>query len=210
MTMGAEKDMPQVNREGEISGGGVRFRFREYGAGDPVIWLGPPERSASLRALVAAQCRVIELAGKAGTAAAIAEAAAALGIERFGVVAEGQDAALALRVALDYPQAVAALALLAPTVINALGQAADEALVSRLGALTPPLLAVFGTRDQLAPPEAGRHYRERLATCNVVFVYDAGHAMGEERPEAVAELVTDFLRRHDLFLVRQESDLLYR
>jgi pimeloyl-ACP methyl ester carboxylesterase len=73
-----------------------------------------------------------------------------------------------------------------------------------------PLLTIFATKDQAAPPEAGRHYRERLANCNVVFVYDAGAAMAEERPEAVAELAIDFLHRGDTFLVRQTSDLLYR
>jgi hypothetical protein len=34
--------------------------------------------------------------------------------------------------------------------------------------------------------------------------------MADERPEAIAELAIDFLRRGDTFLVRQKSDLLYR
>jgi pimeloyl-ACP methyl ester carboxylesterase len=94
--------------------------------------------------------------------------------------------------------------------IDANGSAADEALIRRLSSLKVPLLTIFATKDQAAPPEAGRHYREHLANCNVVFVYDAGAAMADERPEAVAELAIDFLHRGDTFLVRQTSDLLYR
>jgi hypothetical protein len=44
----------------------------------------------------------------------------------------------------------------------------------------------------------------------VVFVYDASAAMGDERPEAVADLAIDFLHRGDTFLVRQQSDQLFR
>jgi pimeloyl-ACP methyl ester carboxylesterase len=183
--------------------------------GEPVLWPGGPEHSSALRALVAAQCRVIELPqlGAASTPAAIIAAATARGAARFSVVAESGQAALVLLLALEHPQAVSSVVLLAPTLINAQGQAAspaDAALVARLATLQSPLLVLLGTRDTIAPPEAGRHYRERLASCNVVFVYDAGHAMADERPEAVGELVTDFLHRRDLFLVRQQSDLLYR
>ena len=56
---------------------------------------------------------------------------------------------------------------------------------------------------------AARRYREHIPDCNLVFVYDAGQAMAEERPEAVASLVLDFLERHNLFLVRRESDLIF-
>lgn len=212
MTMTAEDRIPEYNREGDIGSGG--FRYRDRGAGDTVVWLGPPEHSPAMLALLASQFRVLELArlGANATAADIIEALATLGIDRFGLIAAGDDAATGLRFALDCPQAVTALALLAPTLMKPDGRAgagADEALIARLGTLAPPLLAVFGTRDTIAPPEAGRHYRERLASCNVVFVYDAGAAMGDERPEAVAALIGDFLRRRDEFLVRQISDLLY-
>lgn len=165
---------------------------------DPVLWLGA-DRGSALRALMAAQFQLVE-------------PLAARGIDRFSIVAENAQCSLALQLALDRPEAVTAIVLLAPTLITPNGQAgsvADEALVARLSALVPPLLAVFGTNDTRAPPEAGRHYRERLASCNVIFVYDAGAAMGDERPEAVAALVGDFLRRRDLFLVRETSDLLY-
>jgi pimeloyl-ACP methyl ester carboxylesterase len=161
---------------------------------DTVLWLG--EKRAALRDLVAAKFRIIDKPPS--------------GDERFGLIADSDSAAAALALALDRPDAVTALILLGPRLIDADGRVADEALVGRLGALKVPLLTVFGTKDKAAPPEAGRHYRERLAACNVVFLYDAGAAMGDERPEAVGDLAIDFLQRGDTFLVRQTSDLLYR
>jgi pimeloyl-ACP methyl ester carboxylesterase len=161
---------------------------------DTVLWLG--EKRAALRDLIAAKFRITDKTPSGG--------------ERFGVIAASDAAAAALALALERPDAVTALVLVGPRLIGADGRAADEALVARLGALKVPLLTIFGTKDQAAPPEAGRHYRQRLASCNVVFVYDAGAAMADERPEAVAELAIDFLHRGDTFLVRQTSDLLYR
>ena len=161
---------------------------------DTILWLG--EKRAALRDLLAAKFRVIDKAPSSG--------------ERFGVIAESEAAAAALALALDRPDAVTALILVGPRLIQPGGRVADEASIGRLRELRVPLLAIFGTKDEAAPPEAGRHYRERLATCNVVFVYDAGAAMADERPEAIAELAIDFLHRGDTFLVRQTSDLLYR
>ena len=161
---------------------------------DTVLWLG--EKRAALRDLVAAKFRIIDKAPS--------------GDARFGVIAASDAAAAALALALERPDAVTALVLLGPQLIGGDGRAADETLAARLGALKVPLLTIFGTKDEAAPPEAGRHYRQRLASCNVVFVYDAGAAMADERPEAVAELAIDFLHRGDTFLVHQTSDLLYR
>ena len=161
---------------------------------DTVLWLG--EKRAALRDFIAAKFRVIDKAPS--------------GRERFGVIADADTAAAALALALERPQAVSALILIGPRLIRGEGRPTDEAPIARLGELKVPLLTIFGTKDQAAPPEAGRHYRERLANCNVVFVYDAGAAMADERPEAVAELAIDFLHRGDAFLVRQVSDLLYR
>jgi pimeloyl-ACP methyl ester carboxylesterase len=161
---------------------------------DTVLWLG--EKRAALRDLIATKFRVIDKAPSGG--------------ERFGVIAASDAAAAALILALDRPEAVTAVILVGPRLIQADGHALDEALIARLSGLKVPLLTMFGTKDQTAPPEAGRHYRARLASCNVVFVYDTGAAMADERPEAVAELAIDFLYRGDTFLVRQTSDLLYR
>jgi pimeloyl-ACP methyl ester carboxylesterase len=161
---------------------------------DTVLWLG--EKRAALRDLIAAKFRIVDKAPS--------------GSERFCVIADSDNAAAGLTLALDRPDAVAALVVLGPRLIKGDGTVAEAALVGRLGALKVPLLTVFGTKDKAAPPEAGRFYRERLAACNVVFVYDAGAAMADERPEAVADLAIDFFHRGDTFLVRQQSDLLFR
>ena len=202
-------------REGEVSGGGHRFRYREAGAGPALLCLGGAERLSPMRALLAERHRVVELLvpEKARlTPQAIREAAAALGIARFDLLAQGGGDALGLSLALENPETVSALVLLGPTAIAHNGEAAsgaDGALIARLGALKVPSLAVFGTKDERAPVEAGRHYRARIPACNLVLLYDAGHAMEEERPAALAALVLDFLERHDLFLVRRESDLIF-
>jgi pimeloyl-ACP methyl ester carboxylesterase len=77
----------------------------------------------------------------------------------------------------------------------------DADLETRLGELTTPTLVLFGTLDAVIPPEMGRHYKELIPNCHLVFVYDAGHAIGTERPEAFTEVVADFLERHEAFII---------
>jgi hypothetical protein len=42
-----------------------------------------------------------------------------------------------------------------------------------------------------------------------VIVYDAAHAIYDDRPEAFAAIVADFLEHRAEFVVRRESGLLY-
>jgi pimeloyl-ACP methyl ester carboxylesterase len=182
---------------------------REAGDGEPLLCLGDIAQGA--RALLSERRRLITLEPPKD-AQAIAASLIALGIDRFDLLGQGASASLALRLALERPNSVRALVLLGPTAMardGAPADGADATLLDRLGEIAVPSLALFGTRDALAPPETARHYRERIPACNLVFVYDASHAMAAERPEAVASLVLDFLERHDLFLVRRESDLIY-
>jgi pimeloyl-ACP methyl ester carboxylesterase len=67
---------------------------------------------------------------------------------------------------------------------------------------------LFGTLDRLMPPELGRHYKALLPNCNLVLVYDAGHAIGAERPEAFVEVVGDFLERHEAFIISRNETLI--
>jgi pimeloyl-ACP methyl ester carboxylesterase len=191
----------------EITAGGARIRCREGGTGEALLWLGGGMAWSGAQALMAARHRVVAL----DPAEAAGAAADALGLGRFDVVGQGAAAAAALRLALERPQAVRALVLLGPTLLGRDGSAAagNAALVARLGELKLPILALFGTVDPSAPVESARHYRKSMPGCNLVFVYDAGQAMAEERPEAVAALVLDFLERHDLFLVRRDSGIIH-
>jgi pimeloyl-ACP methyl ester carboxylesterase len=90
-----------------------------------------------------------------------------------------------------------------------MGPPRDEALEAHLRELQVPTLVLFGTEDRVVPPEMGRHYRELLPSCSLIFVYDAGHVMEEERPEAFTAVVADFLERGQGFVVKEESGLLY-
>ena len=166
---------------------------REDGTGQPLVWLGGAW--SRTQTILAQRHQVI-----AGPAPELA---------RFDLVGEGAAAADALRLALERPDAVRTLVLVGPTILAGDGSAKDAALAARMGDQKLPCLAVFATRDAAAPLEAARHYKTRMPGCNLVFVYDTGARMTEERPEAVASLIGDFLERHDLFLVRRESDVIH-
>jgi pimeloyl-ACP methyl ester carboxylesterase len=180
-------------------------------AAEAVLWLGESDSAAALKRLVAQDCRLVASAAEAAAplARAMDEALASLGAERLSLVAASDRAAAALLLALERPGQIASIVLLAPKIFDASGRAISEP-AARFNAIEAPILALFGTKDAAAPPEAARHYRQRNPRCHLVFVYDAGNAMGEERPEAVAELVLDFVTRHDRFVVRQHADMLYR
>ena len=70
-------------------------------------------------------------------------------------------------------------------------------------------LVLLGTEDQISRSELGDIYRDLMPACQVVMVYDAAHAIDADRPEAVYAVMKDFLTRHESFLVREESGLLY-
>lgn len=84
----------------------------------------------------------------------------------------------------------------------------DEELESQLRDLQVPTLVLFGTEDRTIPSEMGRHYPELLPKCHLVLVYDAGHAIDAERPEAFASVVGDFLERHEQFVVTRTSSVI--
>jgi pimeloyl-ACP methyl ester carboxylesterase len=51
----------------------------------------------------------------------------------------------------------------------------------------------------------GRTYRERMPNCHYVLVYDAGHAVAAERPEALANTTIDFLDLRETFIVSRRD-----
>jgi pimeloyl-ACP methyl ester carboxylesterase len=89
------------------------------------------------------------------------------------------------------------------------GPARDATSNGRLADLATPVLVVFGTRDAVIPPEMGRHYKAVLPNCHLVFVYDAGHAIGAERPEAFVELAGDFLERREAFVISRTETMIH-
>jgi pimeloyl-ACP methyl ester carboxylesterase len=106
---------------------------------------------------------------------------------------------------IDPQQAAKEAALLR----RVLGPPRDLELEARLPGLAPPTLALFGTRDAMIPPDMGHLYKELIPDCHLVFVYDAGHAIAAERPEAFTEVVCDFLDRHDAFVVSRTPTIIH-
>jgi pimeloyl-ACP methyl ester carboxylesterase len=159
-------------------------------------------------------------------------AAAALGLERFDLMGHSFGAKLALWTAIQNPGAIRALALVAPSAIRPedwtlptvqegvdpeigrkqaalvdrlFGPPVDDALEQRMGEIACPVLALFGTRDELIPTTFARRYKRLMPKANVMFVYDAGHGITEDRPEAAASLIEDFLAEPEGFLVNRTS-----
>lgn len=85
----------------------------------------------------------------------------------------------------------------------------DSDIETPLRGLAVSTLVLFGTVDQVIPPEMGRFYKELLPNCHLVFVYDAGHAISTDRPEAFAEVTADFLDRHEAFVVSRTETIIH-
>jgi pimeloyl-ACP methyl ester carboxylesterase len=85
----------------------------------------------------------------------------------------------------------------------------DIELENQMQGLAIPVLVLFGTLDRVIPPDMGRSYKKILPNCHLVFIYDAGHAISTERPEAFAEVTLDFLERHEAFVVNRTSTLIH-
>src|SRR5439155_766831 len=63
--------------------------------------------------------------------------------------------------------------------------------------------------DRMIPAEIGHLYKELIPNCHLVFVYDAGHAVDAERPEAFVEVVADFLERHEAFIISRTETVIH-
>jgi len=248
-----------------------RMRYCEAGQGDPLICLHGAGglRLSPAHVLLAQHYRVIafEVPGfghspvnersqsLAELANTMAQAATELGLGRFNLMGNSFGGALALWLAVQYPERVQALVLVAPAAIRpetsapprslspeermarlyahperqppapptepailqkqqalvqrVMGPPRDEVLQRYMVALDLPVLVVFGTEDRMIPSDMGRLYCEKLPNCHLILVYDAGHAVDADRPEAFVSVVGDFLQRHDAFLVNRQSGLIH-
>ena len=71
-----------------------------------------------------------------------------------------------------------------------------------------PTLAIFGRNDRLVSPEAARVYREKIPNSNIAIVYDAGHCIVGDRPEALVNSVVDYSEHWETFIVGHQSGLI--
>lgn len=84
----------------------------------------------------------------------------------------------------------------------------DAEAERRLGEIPCATLVIFGSEDQRVAPEAPRVYRERIANSNLSFVYDAGHLIEAERPEALINAVSDYVARRETFIVGHQTGMI--
>jgi len=94
-------------------------------------------------------------------------------------------------------------------VLRLRGPDRDTDIEARMRGLVTPTLVLFGTLDHVIPPEMGRFYKELMPNCHLVFVYDAGHAISAERPEAFAEVAVDFLERREAFVINRTKTMIH-
>lgn len=87
----------------------------------------------------------------------------------------------------------------------------DHDLAERCKTLETPVLVLYGADDGVILPSCGREYKALLPNCDFIIVYDSNHDIQADRPEAYAEVVTDFLQRGSpAFLFSARSGVLNR
>jgi pimeloyl-ACP methyl ester carboxylesterase len=202
-------------REGEIEIQGRRLRYAEAGQGPALVHMpgGSGPHLTPAHHLLAGKFRVLVFEPHAAeqlpdvdVASCLALAAERLGIEAFDLLGSSASAAAALRLALLAPHRVRALVLEAPLAIDPARR--DPELERRLSQLTTPTLVLFGTEDTVVPDDVGRLYKALIPGSHLVFVYAAGHAIAVDRPEAFAEVVVDFLERHEAFVISRARSVI--
>ena len=185
------------------AGDGRGLPYCEAGSGETIVAIGcDGSHPTRAHALLAERRRVIVFATTADTgspqeaARRIGAAVMALGIERFDLMGEGAGAAAAMWLALPPEAEIGSIVLAAPDGLP------DRAFRE----IKRPVLLLSGTKDQSA---AGDRWRTLLPDCHFMFVYDAGPAIGAERPEALAFIAHEFFERRDLFLVSRENGMVF-
>jgi pimeloyl-ACP methyl ester carboxylesterase len=133
------------------------------------------------------------------------------------LVAQSMGGVLAIRLALEAPERVSSLVLVATSGgvdVAALGGtdwrpdyrrelpgvpdwfAADRTdLSARLGELRVPTLLLHSDADPICPPKVAEHLASHIAGARRICVRGGTHMFGEERPDEVAQAIRDHLER---------------
>lgn len=117
----------------------------------------------------------------------------------FALWGSASGVAAALRIALQMPERVTALVLESP----------DKEPEPWMGDVQAPALVLLGTHDASAPSGLGACYKTLLPNCHLVLVYDAGRNIAADRPEAFADVVSDFLERREAFVINRTPTRLF-
>jgi pimeloyl-ACP methyl ester carboxylesterase len=68
----------------------------------------------------------------------------------------------------------------------------DRGLGQRLYRITAKTLIVWGAEDVLIPPVYGHAFKKAISKSKLLRVAKAGHAVGQEKPQAVLKAIRDF------------------
>jgi pimeloyl-ACP methyl ester carboxylesterase len=68
-------------------------------------------------------------------------------------------------------------------------------LPNLLPSVRTPTMAVWGRHDRVVPLDCGRQFAELLPDARLEIVEDAGHIVDLEKPDELAQLITDFCIR---------------
>ena len=165
--------------EGHVEVDGARVRYAEAGQGTPLVHVGTADGPAPTPADNLLARQFRVIALPTPGGGPTLERV----IERFGL------ADFNLMATADASAAAISLALAEPGRVRA--------------------LVLFGTSDQEAAQDSGRVYTGLIPNSHLVFVYDAASAIGRDRPEAFAEVVADFLERHEAFIISRTPTVIH-
>jgi pimeloyl-ACP methyl ester carboxylesterase len=84
----------------------------------------------------------------------------------------------------------------------------DAEAERRLAEIPCATLVLFGSEDKMVAPEAARIYRARIPNSHIAFVYDAGHLIEAERPEALVNAVSDYVELRETFIVGRQTGII--
>ena len=182
--------------------------LEDAGAGMPVVFLQSSEpTSAKVIEALKGDFRVITFDISAAEStegeSELLSALSKLG-PQVSVVASASVAKRVLKLVLAHPDLANAVALLSPPSLGT----SDKALAEALPNVTPVVLAMFGTRST-ADAEGRRVYRQALPKSHMMLVYDTDEHMADQRPEAVAAAIKEFVTLREGFLVTQKSAKIY-
>ena len=88
------------------------------------------------------------------------------------------------------------------------GATHDAEAEGKLGDIQCATLAVFGLEDKTVESAAAAIYRGKIPNSNVSIVYDAGHVIMADRPEALIDAVSDYVERRETFIVGRQRQII--
>lgn len=137
--------------------------------------------------------------------------------ERFDLVTMSMGGVLALRIALDHPERLRKLILMATSGgvdVAALGGIdwrdnfrkvqpdvpswfLDDRtdVTRRLAEITHPTLLIYGNSDLIAPPSVGHLLQQNLRHASIEVLADATHDLEIDYPDLIASLIEAHLRK---------------